>query len=279
MSRLPEKRHSTQITRLREWLRSGDAVPIERLALALAEDAYPGLDIQRYEEVLDHLARPLIEADVGTSPPEVQALALADAMYDRGGFRGNESDYYDPRNSYLNEVIDRRTGIPITLGVVTLALCRRAGVAAEGILFPGHFLVRLGGAGGRLVDPFQRAKLLDDKSLEALLQRVTGRAQRVKARHVTPATPRAILLRILTNLKGIYSTRRDHARVMLVCDRLIDLGADVTHLRDRGMAALALGATASARADLEAYLDQDPEPADAGDVRAALAGAAPGHLN
>jgi regulator of sirC expression with transglutaminase-like and TPR domain len=275
-----EKHRSRQTKSLGEWLRAGESAPIERLVLALAEDAYPGLSPARYDRILDDIAQPLIHPRrADAMRPEQQARALSEAMYDRAGFRGNEADYYDPRNSFLNEVIDRRTGIPITLAVVILALCRRAGIPAVGVLFPGHFLVRIGDDGGCMIDPFDRGRVLERPDLERLLQRVTGRVQSVKPRHTAVASPRAIVSRILTNLKGIYAARQDHARVMLTSDRLVDLGGDVSHLRDRGMSALALGAVASARADLERYLDQDPEPADAIEVRQALATAAPGRLH
>jgi regulator of sirC expression with transglutaminase-like and TPR domain len=254
---------------LRDLLAQPDT-PVERAALLLARDAYPGLSVDAYLAELDRLAAPLRPRLAAARTPSAQAAALGTYVYDELGFKGDEETYYDARNSYLNEVIDRRAGIPITLAVVLLALGRRAGVALEGIGFPGHFLVRLGGPSGVYLDPFFRARVLSPDALERLAKRALGNEARVAPEHLAPVGPAAMVVRMLTNLKAIYESRKEHARALVVCDRLVDLTGLPEQRRDRGLHAIALGAFAGGVTDLEAYLAARPEAADAVRVRASL---------
>lgn len=130
-------------------------IDLARACLLLAEDAYPALDVEGYVGELErHAGR--LRARLGVDiAPEEKVVALNEFLFDDLGYSGNTRDYYDPRNSYLNEVIDRRTGIPITLAVLYMEIGRRIGLPVEGVSFPGHFLVRLQVRGGTLVlDPF-----------------------------------------------------------------------------------------------------------------------------
>lgn len=260
---------------------------IEDAALLVARDAYPSLDHGRYLARLDEIAAPLVSrTDAmrgprgGVSAPAFAAL-LSEQLYRRLGFRGNDSAYYDPRNSYLNEVIDARAGIPITLAIVLLAVARRCGVPADGVGFPGHFLVRLGGpvvlgagpgeiVGGCYVDPFRAAHVLDRPGLERLLEKMAGPGSTLSPEHLGVSDRRGMVVRILTNLRGIFASGGHHARAMLACDRLVDLGAGPSARRDRGLHALAMGATEVARGDLEAYLAVRPRANDAAKVKEAL---------
>jgi regulator of sirC expression with transglutaminase-like and TPR domain len=268
------------------------AVSIEEAALVLARDAYPGLDVGRYLGQLDDIAAPLVprieamRGGRGVAAPAVAAL-LGEHLWKRLGFRGNDAAYYDPRNSYLNDVLDTRVGIPISLAVVVLAVARRCGVPAEGIGFPGHFLVRLGGpvamgrgpneiAGGCYVDPFRGVRVLDRPALERLLVRVAGPGSTLSPEHLSISDRRAMIVRMLTNLRGIFAGGGHHAHAMLACDRLVDLGAGLSARRDRGLHALALGAHEVARVDLETYLAGRPKAADQARVRDALARAKAG---
>lgn len=260
---------------------STDAEPlVERVALAIAADAYPTLDVDAEIARLDDLAQPLTRRAALATTPQEQAALLGTYLYDELGFRGNEEDYYDPRNSYLNDVAARRTGIPITLAVVLMALGRRAGMRVDGVAFPSHFLVRLGGRDGVLVDPFFHARALDTSALLAMLRRAQGPEAALRPEHVAPVGSRAIAARMLTNLKNVHERRGDHARALVVCDRLVDLTDAPEMTRDRGLHALALGASAAAREDLNRYLTDRPDATDAGAVRDALrrAGAARGAM-
>jgi len=263
------------------------ACTIEEAALIVARDAYPSLDCGRYLTMLDEIAEPLVaRADAmrgtrgGVSAPAFAGL-IGDHLYRRLGFRGNDSAYYDPRNSYLNEVLESRSGIPITLAIVMIAVARRCGVAADGIGFPGHFLVRLGGpvvlgrgpgeiTGGCYVDPYRAAHVLDRIALERLLEKMAGTGSKLSADHLGVSDRQGMMVRMLTNLRGIFASGGHHARAMLACDRLVDLGAGPSARRDRGLHALAMGASWVARADLEAYLAVRPKANDAPKIKEAL---------
>jgi regulator of sirC expression with transglutaminase-like and TPR domain len=184
---------------------------LAQAALIIAEPEYPGLDVARYLERLDALAD---EARGHLPTPSLPTLARV--LHGELGFRGNAADYYDPRNSYLNEVIERRTGIPITLAVVLMEVARRLGVTARGVSFPGHFLVR-GDEG--VVDPFD-GRTLEAADLRALHARATGHAGDPDPRLLQPATKRQILARMLHNLRQIWSDRGDATRVRAIEQRL-----------------------------------------------------------
>lgn len=266
----------------RSWDQVGlvDAVREERVspeaaALLVARDANPGLDIDAQLAALDELAAPLEGLGAVTRDPRDQAAALAAHLHGTLGFYGNESAYYDVRNSYLDEVLRRRTGIPITLCVVYAAVGRRAGVAVDGVGFPGHFLARVGGPEGVLVDPFHQGESLEEPALRRLARRVLGNRP-LRPEHTTPVGLRPLVVRMLLNLKRVHENNGDHARALVVTDRLVDLTEALTFRRDRGLHALALGAHAQAAADLEAYLAGTPGAEDRRLVGAALRQAAGG---
>jgi regulator of sirC expression with transglutaminase-like and TPR domain len=202
---------------------------LPRTALLLAEPEYPGLDVAAYLERIDELARltraRLIGArdargdhEGGVEPRVAQLLQF---LYGELGFSGDHEDYYDPRNSFLNEVLDRRRGIPITLALVVLEVARRSGLTAHGIGFPGHFLVRFDDErrGFTFVDPFE-GQVLDDKALGELAARHTGRSTLLDARSLEPATKANTLIRMLNNLRGIYSAKEDSLRLRGILERL-----------------------------------------------------------
>lgn len=247
-----------------------EQVSPETAALMIAKEARPELDIAAELSRIDELAAPLGAIDP-RSPAHEQAQAIAAHLYEGLGFHGNEEDYFDPKNSYLDEVIARRTGIPITLAVVIAAVGRRAGVEVDGIGFPGHFLARIGGEKGVLVDPFFGGRVLDEPGLRRLASRMLGSASRMTPAHLEPVGLRPIVVRLLLNLKHAHERRRDHASALVVCDRLVDLTGALTFRRDRGLHALALGANEVAADDLAAYLEGRGEKAeDAAAIRQAL---------
>lgn len=245
------------------------AAPIEELALRFARDAYPELRIDRELRRLDEMAQPLASERLELErDPRTQALTLGEHLHDTLALRGDESDYHDPRNSYLHEVLERRVGLPITLSVVWIAIGRRLGVHVEGVGFPGHFLVRVGRERPTLVDPFQDGRLVTQAELERLAVHHLGSASKLRPEHLATADTRSMLVRMLVNLKHAHERRADHARALVVCDRLVDLTGAPTFRRDRGLHALALDATAAALADLDAYLEAGAPEGDADAVRA-----------
>lgn len=248
------------------------STPIELVAFELARDVYPSLDERAFVAALDEMAEPLASRASKVVGPRSQALALSSHVYATLGFRGDEDNYYDPQNSFLSRVVERRRGIPITLAVVSMAIGRRVGFVVEGVGFPGHFLARVGGeSGGVLVDPFHRGALVDDAALERLVRRSLGPTASVQPQHLAIADRQAIIVRMLTNLDAIYNARKEHALAMLICDRLFELTEQPARLRDRATHALALGAVAAARQDFERYLELVPDASDERAVRDALA--------
>jgi regulator of sirC expression with transglutaminase-like and TPR domain len=250
---------------------SDDRLDLLTGALLIARDAHPGLDLAEQSARLDALARPLTGRGLSDFPPTVQARLLSDYLYVVCGFHGAKADYYEPRNSFLNEVLDRKTGIPITLAVVYIEVARRLGVAARGVGFPGHFLVRLGARPGdpsaernepTIVDPFHQGRLLDADALSGLLRQANVRAP-LSSDMLAPAPTRHIVARMLMNLRGIYTARGDGPRLLLTLDRLIDLLPDLSsELIERGKLYERLGAPGAALADYERYLSLEPDGAD-----------------
>jgi regulator of sirC expression with transglutaminase-like and TPR domain len=247
-----------------------ERVSPEGAALLIARDAKPDLDIELELVRIDALAAPLGELDP-RMPAKRQARALSAHLCEGLGFHGNEEDYFDPRNSYLDDVMTRRTGIPITLAILFAAIGRRAGLQVEGIGFPGHFLARVGGSDGVLIDPFFGGRVLDASGVQRLAAQMLGSASRLSPAHLEPVGLRPLVVRMLLNLKNAHERRSDHARALVVCDRLVDLTESIAFRRDRGLHALALGANEAAIADLVAYLETQGEGAqDYAAVRRAL---------
>jgi regulator of sirC expression with transglutaminase-like and TPR domain len=206
-------------------------VDLATAALMIAEAEYPGLDIPAYIATLDRFATRARRA-LTAAPDDPPMATVLRVLYGDLGFRGNADDYYDPRNSFLNEVLDRRTGIPITLGVVLIEVCRRVGVDARGVSYPGHFLVRSATAGGAVfIDPFEGVQL-DEGDLQALYQRATGEDGPLDPRRLEPATRKQILLRMLNNLRCVYETRSDQQRLQDVLLRMAVLAPSDDLRRD-----------------------------------------------
>ena len=250
-----------------------DEIDVAVGAALIARDVYPALDVPALMAKFDEMAAPLSALGLASMTALEQVKHLGEYVYEVLGFKGNETDYYDPKNSLLSDVVQRKLGIPITLALVYVELARRAGVDARGVGFPGHFLVRVANGKGEplFVDPFFAGRVLDRDALLKLLRRATGPNQELKDEHLAPASARTILVRMLINLKWIHTTRGDLARAHLALDRIVSLTPDApAALRERGMLAARLGAVEAARADLTRLLELQPEVSDAGVVRAKL---------
>jgi len=209
----------------RTLVRSDDSLPLFEAALAIAQDAYPDLPMAELLARVDGFALTLGRRLDAFRQPAARVDALREYFADQLGFRGNANDYYDPDNSYLNRVIERRLGIPISLSVLYIELAEQVGLPASGIGFPGHFLVRHDLADGAIVvDVFAGARALSQEELEyRLLPYAAGdraHAGRLLAARLDAATPRAILARMLRNLQAIHAERGDTARLRAVERRL-----------------------------------------------------------
>lgn len=177
------------------------AFALDEAALLIAAHARPGLDIAAYRADLDRLA---------ASSPSAEVAEVARHLFVTEGFAGNREEYDDPLNSYLDQVIDRRLGIPITLSIVLMEVGRRLGLPLAGVGMPGHFLVRLESE-PLFLDPFHRGEVLDAAGCEARFRELHGREVPFEASFLAPVGPRAILSRVLANLRQSHEARNDAA--------------------------------------------------------------------
>lgn len=232
----------------------------------------PDLDTAPYEKRIDVMADELRRGAEGIGGAVDLAAALRRVMVTSHGFRGDDRDYHDPDNSYLDRVMDRRRGIPISLSILAVEVVRRAGHLAEGIGFPGHFLVRLEAIGTRcLIDPYAGCLVVTDADLRGLLARTMGADAVVTAAMTAPATPAAVARRMLNNLKANYLRSGDMTRALRTLDKILELApGDAMERRDRGLVREALEQDAGALADFEAFLAILPDADDAGAIRARL---------
>lgn len=250
---------------------------LEAGAALVARDDNPSLTVADVAAALDEVAEGCPE--VGHLPIEKGVAILADHLYRVLGFRGDDQTYGDPRNSRIDEVIARRRGIPITLAIVFLGLAKRRGVTARGVSFPGHFLVRVerdDGGPPLVLDPFHGGRPMEHADLVRLLRRATGPSARLEPKHLEPASVRAILVRVLQNLKAAHLARGAWAHALVAVSRIVALmPREPSPLRERGMLQAQLGAAAGAREDLERYLTLAPDAGDVATVRQVLDRLAP----
>lgn len=268
-----------------EWRRIAgmrdEDVSLAEGALWIAASEYPGLAIEDYLARLHDMAARLrgrLRADIATAE---KLLALNHYLFDELGFSGNSGDFYDPRNSFLNEVIERRIGIPITLGVIYIEVGRRIGIGLHGVSFPGHFLVKCALRDGMVVlDPYSGGVSLGTEELQQRL-RIAGSPgpvdDAVLGHLLSAASNKEVLGRMLRNLKGIYVDRADWLRALSASERVIALAPDDAgeEYRDRGSIYLQLECIRAAMGDFSTYLRQRPGAEDAGAVAAQIAELAP----
>jgi regulator of sirC expression with transglutaminase-like and TPR domain len=244
------------------------AIDLGRAALAVARIEYPNLDEPRELGRLDSLA-----ARVGAGRDAGATLErLRRFLFEEERFRGNDGEYYDPRNSCLNDVLDRKLGIPITLSVLTMEVGRRVGLDIAGVGLPGHFIVSAS-VGNRavLLDPFHGGGLLTPTSAAEVAVRAVGRPVKIEDAHWTPCTRRQIVVRMLRNLKTIYARQKDWSRALGVIDRLLLIDPDApTHLRDRGTVLVKAGQLWAGATEWERYLSRHPAAQDAESFRQEL---------
>lgn len=247
-------------------------IELSRAALTIALTDYPDLDIADYLARIDRLAMEVTgrlypEADIYRS-----IAALNYVLFRQYGFHGNRDDYFNPKNSFLNEVIERKTGIPITLSVLYMEVAQRVGLTLDGVGFPGHFLVKCVGGGEEIViDAFNSGEILSREDMDKMLFDLYGGKVVFHSDFLASSTKKDILKRMLANLKAIYIKENDLVRSLAALDRLVILDPiSAVDIRDRGMVYLRLEYYAQAREDFEAYLRLRPDAEDAMLVREQL---------
>jgi regulator of sirC expression with transglutaminase-like and TPR domain len=257
-------------------------------ALLIARIEYPTLDVRPYLNQLDALGREAClrlgaasVAPKANTPPRVdperhaRVLALNHFLFDELQFSGNTSHYQDPRNSFLNEVLERRTGIPISLGVLYMEVARRAGLEIEGVNFPGHFLLRCPASQDfaysedLIIDAFHGGAILSEDACRVLLHRHEGDDSALDRHLAAHATKRQILARMLVNLKRLYVQMNSFPQARDVTELLLAIEPTATHeLRDRGLIAYHLNDFSSALRDLQTYLALTPSQPQSDEDRA-----------
>lgn len=247
----------------------------DRVALEIARDAHPELCVDAYVEHVDRLARRARERCRPGAPTAAALRQLNWLLFIEEGYSGNREDYYDPRNSHLNEVIDRKTGIPISLSILYWSLADRLGLGLSAANLPAHFMLRIDDADRPLfVDPFNGGEILDLDACERRLSEVAGGAVRLSESQIAPCSFRAVVARMLRNLKAIHLGSGDFPSAHQVQRRLAALvGDDPLEQRDLGMICLQLDRPGEAIDPLASYLQSRPEADDAPTVRDLLAAA------
>ncbi len=261
---------NAQLDRFAELV-SRDQFNLAEASLMLAQDVYPGIEISAYLERLDEIAAAIRGRLAGDAFAEQKVLALNYYLFNDMRFCGNVEDYYDPRNSYLNEVIERRTGIPITLAILYLEVGKRIGLNLKGVSFPGHFLVKLVVRRGQLVlDPFTGGEAQSEAELRQRLAQVLPSRQAETTSldpYLETATPRDIVARVLRNLKNIYMQSGKLEDALAVMHRmLLVVPESAEELRDRGFLYQRMECFRPALSDLQNYLRRRPEAPDAIEV-------------
>lgn len=243
---------------------------LAELVLCLARDEYANLDVEAYLSELAGIAHEAQAYVRGGLAARVAGLCRY--LFHEMGFRGNDHNYDDPRNSYLNQVLDRRTGLPITLSIVAMAVGRRVGLGVVGVGLPGHFIVKAVDAGQEILfDPFHGGRLLSPEECETLVQRVTGVPFVASAKNLEPLPCGLIVTRLLTNLKATYLRDGDFRRAVRVIERLRQLHPrDLFERRDLGISLLRAGQSGKAIDHLAAYLKAFPKGTDADSIHQLL---------
>jgi len=260
-------------TRLGELLLAPGPLPLVEATLLVAAEEYPELDVMAPMARVEAIGTEAARRVAGVTNPFARLDAVRALLFEDIGFRGNVEQYDDPRNSYLNEVLDRKLGIPLTLSILAIEVSRRAGLEAVGVGLPGHFIVRIVEQGRNLlIDPFHGGQIVTVEDCRDLVVRTTGRASLFRKESLDAAAPRAMLTRLLLNLKRIHLAAGEYGKALSVVERLLLVApGDAKEIRDRGLLLAHLGQPAAAALDLESYLEMAPAAPDIESVRGRLA--------
>ena len=247
-----------------------ERIDLVRASLSIARTEYPSLDIEKYLVRVDELAR-----RVGACIPEAgdaaqTIAALNQVLFQEEGFRGNREDYYDPRNSFLNDVVDRKLGIPISLAVLYMEVARRVGFPLFGVGMPGHFLLKHYDVEGRqvLIDCFDQGHILSDSDCQQRLDEIYSGQLPLQPDFLMAVSRRQILTRILNNLKTVYLSKRSFKKALPLVDLvLVIYPRSPEDVKQRALLRYSLELMRGAAEDLEQYLKMSPDASDADEIR------------
>ncbi|HEY9877632.1 MAG TPA: SirB1 family protein [Leptolyngbyaceae cyanobacterium] len=250
-----------------------DQIDLAAAALYIAQEAYPDLDVDTYLNALDEMANEVRQRLPEEAYPLKIIRTLNQYLFTELGFAGNTNNYYDPRNSFLNDVMDQRTGIPLTLSLVYLEVARRIDFPMAGVGLPGHFLIRPTLEEMAIfVDPFHGGEIMFEEDCRDRLREIYGEGAKLQPQHLEVVGPKALLSRMLSNLKMIYLHQRDIDKALGAMDRILLMFPEAApELRDRGLIYYQQGRLTEALYDLEQYLFERPDAADAFEIRQVIA--------
>ena len=245
-------------------------------ALLIAMDEYPGLDVESYLRQLDELASGVQERLPAQAGLEDTLVTLNQFLFVEQGFSGDTENFDDPRNSFLNEVLDRKLGIPITLSIIYMEVGRRLGLPLKGVSFPGHFLVKFSTQDGEVVlDPFSGGSLMSKEDLEEMLEETYGTVDATHApleRLLTASGKKDILVRMLRNLKGAYLRRERYDKALSAVNQILLIQPEQPdEIRDRGSIYEHLECFRAALENFQDYLSLRPNAGDAPDIHRRIA--------
>lgn len=240
------------------------AIPLAEAALLMACEEYPQLELSPYLDKLDHMANMVQESLRAADPPIQTVKKINTVLFETLGFRGNTEDYYDPRNSFFNDVLDRRVGIPITLSTVYLEVARRLKFPIVGVGMPGHFIVKFADRDEEFfLDPFNHGEILTREDCQRRLHEMYGDSLEFHDRLLARVTNRQILSRMLNNLKLIYLKAQAFDKGLAIVDMMLMANPDdFEQFRDRGLLRLQLRQFEPATKDLRQYLNSVPAAHD-----------------
>ena len=244
-------------------------IDLIRASLAIARTEYPSLDIEAFASRVEGLAR-RVAALLRDFDPQRALAAVNQVLFEEVNLRGNREDYYDPRNSFLNDVLDRGLGIPITLSILYMEVARRVGLALTGVGMPGHFLLKHYREDGTemLIDCFNRGDILDRQDCQNRLDEIYSGEMKLRPEFLHPISRRQILTRMLNNLKTVYLSTRNFRKALPVADLILVIHPQSPEdIKQRALLRYSMGLQRLAAEDLEAYLKASPAASDKDDIR------------
>ncbi len=244
-------------------------IDLIRATLVIARTEYPSLDLEAYAARIEDLAR-RVAGLVPELDPHRALPALNQVLFGEVKLRGNREDYYDPRNSFLNDVLDRGLGIPITLSIVYMEVARRIGLSLSGVGMPGHFLLKYNSEDGKetLIDCFNRGDLLSRQDCQSRLDEIYSGEMKLRPEFLHPISRRQILTRMLNNLKTVYLSTRNFRKALAVADMILVIyPQSAEDVKQRALLRYSLRLQRLAAEDLDEYLKMSPNASDAEDIR------------
>src|SRR6201998_1757240 len=245
-----------------------ERIDLIRSALVIARMEYPALDIEEYAGRIERMSRRAAALAAGLSAPGIRA-ALNQVMFEEANLRGNRQDYYDPRNSFLNDVLDRGLGIPITLSIIYMEVAKRVGFLLSGVGMPGHFLLKHYGEDGPeiLIDCFHRGDILSRQDCQSRLDEIYSGEMALRPEFLHPISRRQILTRMLNNLKTVYLSTRNFRKALTIADLILVIHPrSAEDVKQRGLLRYSMGMHALAAEDLNEYLKISPTASDSEEV-------------